>query len=128
MRFPNDECLIMMRGKNIYRANKFDYSNHPEAKKLKPESIKDYVPQWKANTEAKDSESEDEYDEMFGNSNKEEVKENTTDETTAPVTPSFENQKTEEQIKAQKLIEKVKEAEKNSSTTISDDEMSDFFN
>ena len=127
MRFPNDECLIMMRGKNIYRANKFDYSNHPEAKKLKPESIKDYVPQWKANTEAKDSESEDEYDEMFGNSNKEEVKENTTDETTAPVTPSFEDQKTEEQIKAQKLIEQAKEAEKSSSTTISDDDGLDEF-
>lgn len=53
VRFPSDECLIMMRGKNIYRANKFDYSNHPEAKKLKPESIKNYIPQWRTNTETK---------------------------------------------------------------------------
>lgn len=127
MRFPNDECLIMMRGKNIYRANKFDYSNHPEAKKLKPESIKDYVPQWKANTEAKDSESEDEYDEMFGNSNKEGAKENSADETTAPETPSYEDKKAEEQIKAQKIIEQAKEGEKSSSTTISDDDGLDEF-
>lgn len=117
----------MMRGKNIYRANKFDYSNHPEAKKLKPESIKDYVPQWKANTEAKDSESEDEYDEMFGNSNKEGAKENSADETTAPETPSYEDKKAEEQIKAQKIIEQAKEAEKSSSTTISDDDGLDEF-
>lgn len=45
IRFPSDECHIMIRGENIYRANKFDYSNHPEAKKFKFESIKDYVPQ-----------------------------------------------------------------------------------
>ena len=38
------------------------------------------------------------------------------------------DKKAEEQIKAQKLIEQVKEAEKSSSTTISDDDgMDEFF-
>ena len=53
IRFPSDECHIMIRGENIYRANKFDYSNHPEAKKFKLESIRNHVPQWRTNTETK---------------------------------------------------------------------------
>ena len=53
IRFPSDECHIMIRGENIYRANKFDYSNHPEAKKFKLESIRNHVPQWRTNAETK---------------------------------------------------------------------------
>lgn len=42
LRLPNDEMLIMIRGHNILKARKFDYTHHPMAKKIKPCSIYDY--------------------------------------------------------------------------------------
>jgi type IV secretion system protein VirD4 len=44
LRFPNSELLIIIRGENVLRANKFDYSKHPYAKKLISLSIFDYKP------------------------------------------------------------------------------------
>jgi type IV secretion system protein VirD4 len=45
LRFPNDELLIILRGENVLRAKKFDYTRHPYAKRLVPSSIFDYIPQ-----------------------------------------------------------------------------------
>ncbi|MDR1204344.1 MAG: type IV secretory system conjugative DNA transfer family protein, partial [Peptococcaceae bacterium] len=45
LRFPNDEILIILRGQNVLRAKKFDYTGHPYAKKLIRSSIFDYIPQ-----------------------------------------------------------------------------------
>jgi len=42
LRLPNDEMLIMIRGHNILKAKKFDYSRHPLAKEIRPCSIYDY--------------------------------------------------------------------------------------
>jgi type IV secretion system protein VirD4 len=44
LRFPNDELLIVIRGENVLRAKKFDFTGHPYAKKLTPVSIFDYNP------------------------------------------------------------------------------------
>ena len=44
LRFPNDELLIILRGVNVLRAKKFDYTNHPFAKYLTTSSIFDYIP------------------------------------------------------------------------------------
>jgi len=44
LRFPNDEVLIVIRGENVLRAKKFDYTGHPYARKLIPSSIFDYSP------------------------------------------------------------------------------------
>ena len=44
LRFPNDELLIILRGENVLRAKKFDYTNHPFAKYLMTSSIFDYRP------------------------------------------------------------------------------------
>ena len=41
-RIPNDEMLIIIRGEKVLRANKFDYTGHPYAKKLIKSSIYDY--------------------------------------------------------------------------------------
>ena len=50
LRFPNDELLIILRGQNVLRARKFDYTGHPYAKQLVRTSIFDYNPHpgWKA--------------------------------------------------------------------------------
>ena len=44
LRFPNEELLIILRGENVLRANKFDFTKHPYAKKMIPASIFDYYP------------------------------------------------------------------------------------
>jgi len=43
LRLPNEELLIILRGQNVLKANKFDYTNHPYAKKMKRTSIFDYT-------------------------------------------------------------------------------------
>ena len=45
LRFPDDELLIILRGQNVLRAKKFDYTGHPYAKKMIRTSIFDYNPQ-----------------------------------------------------------------------------------
>jgi type IV secretion system protein VirD4 len=50
LRFPNDELLIVIRGENVLRAGKFDYTGHPFAKKIIPASIFEYRPKVKSIT------------------------------------------------------------------------------
>lgn len=51
-RLPNDECLIMIRGQNMLRGYKFDFTRHPMAKRLEKSSIEDHVPEWRRRKEA----------------------------------------------------------------------------
>ena len=44
LRFPNGELLIVIRGENVLRAKKFDYTGHPYAKRIVRTSIFDYKP------------------------------------------------------------------------------------
>ncbi len=44
LRLPHDEMLILMRGEKVLRARKFDYTKHPESRKLSHTSIFDYNP------------------------------------------------------------------------------------
>ncbi len=46
LRMPNDEMLIMLRGQKVLKANKFDFSRHPDYKRLRRCSIADYTPQF----------------------------------------------------------------------------------
>ena len=45
-RLPEDQALLILRGQNLLRLNKFEYWNHPESRKLQPVNINDYVPEW----------------------------------------------------------------------------------
>lgn len=51
-RLPNDECLIMIRGQNMLRGFKFDFTRHPMAKGLVKSSIEDHVPEWRRRKES----------------------------------------------------------------------------
>ena len=42
LRIPNEELLVVIRGHNVLKLNKFDYTGHPMAKKLVRSSIMDY--------------------------------------------------------------------------------------
>ena len=44
-RLPNEEMLVIIRGQKALKANKFDYTGHPYAKKMVKTSIYDYLPE-----------------------------------------------------------------------------------
>ena len=44
LRLSNDEMLVIIRGHNILKLDKFDYTKHPMAKKLVRTTIMDYKP------------------------------------------------------------------------------------
>ena len=52
LRLPINKALIIIRGRKVLRVDKFDYTNHPEASKLKFCKASEHVPEWrKAPTE-----------------------------------------------------------------------------
>ena len=44
LRLPNEELLCIVRGHNVLKLNKLDYTKHPMSKKIKRVSIMDYNP------------------------------------------------------------------------------------
>ena len=44
LRLPHNEMLVIIRGQNILKLMKFDYTRHPMAKDMEPVSILDYNP------------------------------------------------------------------------------------
>lgn len=44
LRLPNEEMLVVIRGCNILRLRKLDYTNHPMSKEIKKCSVLDYTP------------------------------------------------------------------------------------
>jgi type IV secretion system protein VirD4 len=44
LRLPHKEMLVIIRGQNILKLTKFDYTRHPMSKELVPVSIMNYVP------------------------------------------------------------------------------------
>ena len=47
MRLDNNQALVIIRGHKPLKVQKFDYSRHPEAGKLKSCKASNYVPQWR---------------------------------------------------------------------------------
>jgi len=48
LRLPRDDALVILRGQKVLRVKKFDYTKHPEAKKLRNCNAMDYIPNWRA--------------------------------------------------------------------------------
>lgn len=44
LRLPHEELLVIIRGQNILKLKKFDYTRHPMSKEMVPVSILDYNP------------------------------------------------------------------------------------
>lgn len=49
LRLDIDRALVILRGKNVLEVDKYDYSSHPEAKKLKASKASSHVPDWQKN-------------------------------------------------------------------------------
>ena len=46
LRMDIDKALILIRGKNVLEVDKYDYSKHPEAKKLRSSKAASHIPAW----------------------------------------------------------------------------------
>lgn len=55
LRLPLDEALIILRGQKVLKVGKFDYTLHPESKKLTPCRACDHMPEWRKNAKGKKS-------------------------------------------------------------------------
>ena len=53
LRMDVDKALIIIRGKNVLEVDKYDYSKHPEAKKLRPSKAASHIPAWQTRTPRK---------------------------------------------------------------------------
>lgn len=47
LRLPLDDALIIIRGQKVLRAKKYDYTLHPESKKMITCRSTDYLPEWR---------------------------------------------------------------------------------
>ncbi len=46
LRLPINKALVIIRGRKVLQVDKFDYTSHPEAAKLKPCKASEHVPEW----------------------------------------------------------------------------------
>ncbi len=51
LRFPLDQALVIIRGQKVLKVRKFDYSRHPEAKKLVLKKTESHMPEWRKREE-----------------------------------------------------------------------------
>jgi len=51
LRLPRDDALVIFRGQKVLKVKKFDYTKHPDSKKLRDCNARDYVPSWRAERE-----------------------------------------------------------------------------
>lgn len=47
LRLNVDKALVIIRGKKILEVDKYDYSKHPEAKKMRPAKASAHIPDWR---------------------------------------------------------------------------------
>lgn len=55
LRLDIDKALVIVRGQKIMEVDKYDYSKHPEAKKLRDSKASAHVPEWRRAAAAKAS-------------------------------------------------------------------------
>ena len=60
LRLPLDKVLVILRGQKVLKVDKFDYTLHPESKKLTPCKAVDHIPAWTHIREAEPRESDPE--------------------------------------------------------------------
>lgn len=46
LRLPITDALIILRGQKVLKVQKFDYTKHPESKKLRPVKASAHIPEW----------------------------------------------------------------------------------
>lgn len=49
LRLPLDTALVILRGQKVLKVEKYDYTLHPDAKKLTPRKASEHIPEWSKN-------------------------------------------------------------------------------
>jgi len=49
LRLPREEALVIFRGQKVLKVKKFDYTKHPESRKIRNSNARDYIPNWHTN-------------------------------------------------------------------------------
>jgi hypothetical protein len=52
LRLPREDALVIFRGQKVLKVKKFDFTKHPEAKKLRECNARDYIPNWRMEAES----------------------------------------------------------------------------
>jgi len=47
LRLPREDALVIFRGQKVLKVEKFDFTKHPESKKMRDCNARDYVPNWR---------------------------------------------------------------------------------
>jgi type IV secretion system protein VirD4 len=47
LRMPREDALVIFRGQKVLKVKKFDFTKHPESKKLRKCNVRNYVPNWR---------------------------------------------------------------------------------
>lgn len=47
LRLPINQALVIVRGQKVLKVDKFDYTLHPESRKLKPTKASSHIPAWR---------------------------------------------------------------------------------
>jgi len=47
LRLSRDEALVIFRGQKVLKVKKFDYTKHPESKKMRDCNVRNYIPHWR---------------------------------------------------------------------------------
>ena len=56
LRMDVDRALVILRGRNVLEVDKYDYSKHPESKKLHPSKAASHIPAWQTAPKVKQKE------------------------------------------------------------------------
>ncbi len=56
LRMDVDRALVILRGRNVLEVDKYDYSKHPEAKKLHPSKAASHIPAWQTASKSESKE------------------------------------------------------------------------
>ena len=48
LRMDVDRALVILRGKKVLEVDKYDYSKHPESKKLRASKAASHIPDWQS--------------------------------------------------------------------------------
>ena len=56
LRLPLDTALVILRGQKVLKVEKYDYTLHPDAKKLTPRKASEHIPEWRKNGSSEETE------------------------------------------------------------------------
>ena len=51
LRLSREDALVIFRGQKVLKVKKFDYTKHPESKKMRDCNARDYIPNWRLEQE-----------------------------------------------------------------------------